>query len=463
MISSNKTRTIYVCQSCGHHSLRWVGKCPDCGTWNSMIEERMRGHRKAGVRQQIAPVPLGEVDVRDEDRIKSGLKEFDRVVGGGIVRGSVVLVGGDPGIGKSTLLLQISESIISGTNDTSHTSDRDRVLYITGEESLKQIKLRAERLRITPDKIEILTETNLDLILEVLRRDAPFIVVIDSIQTTYTQNLESTPGSVSQIRECAHSLINFAKETGSSIFLVGHVTKDGSIAGPKVLEHMVDTVLYFEGEKNHVYRILRTVKNRFGSTNEIGIFQMQENGLYQVENPSLLFLSERASNISGSVVVCSLEGTRPLLLELQALVSPSAYGMPQRVCSGIDYKRLALLLAILEKRADISLGAFDVFVNVAGGVRIEEPAVDLGTMVAIASSFRDVPADNKSALIGEVGLGGEVRAVNQIERRIKEAEKLGFENCIIPQGNLKGLHQRFSIKITGVKTVGEAFGCIGIS
>jgi DNA repair protein RadA/Sms len=272
--------------------------------------------------------------------------------------------------------------------------------------------------------------------------------------------LESTPGSISQIRECAHNFINFAKETGSSVFLVGHVTKDGSIAGPKVLEHMVDTVLYFEGEKNHIYRILRTVKNRFGSTNEIGIFQMQENGLEEVENPSLLFLSERPRNIPGSVVVCSLEGTRPLLLELQALVSPSNYGMPQRVCSGIDYKRLALLLAIIEKRADISLGAFDVFVNVAGGVKIEEPAMDLGTTVAMASSFKDVPADNKSVLVGEVGLGGEVRAVNQIERRIKEAEKLGFENCIIPQGNVKTLNQRFNIKITGVKNIKETFDLI---
>ena len=416
-----------------------------------MTEERVTKHKKTYAKQKIAPTPLGEVNVQDEDRVKTGLKEFDRVVGGGIVKGTVILVGGDPGIGKSTLLLQISEKIASGY---------DKVLYITGEESLKQIKLRAERLKITPDKIEILTETNLDLILEVLRQDIPFMVVIDSIQTTYTQNLESTPGSISQIRECAHNFIEFAKETGSSVFLVGHVTKDGSIAGPKVLEHMVDTVLYFEGEKNHIYRILRTVKNRFGSTNEIGIFQMQEDGLGEVENPSLLFLSERARNISGSVVVCSLEGTRPLLLELQALVSPSSYGMPQRVCSGIDYKRLALLLAILEKRADISLGAFDVFINVAGGVKIEEPAVDLGTTVAIASSLKDVPADNKSVLVGEVGLGGEVRAVNQIERRIKEAEKLGFENCIIPQGNLRALNQRFNIKITGVKSIKETFDLI---
>jgi DNA repair protein RadA/Sms len=451
MLNQGKVKTIYICQACGHHSLRWVGKCPDCGSWNSMVEERVTKHKKTFAKEKISPTPLGDVDIQDEDRVKTGLKEFDRVVGGGIVKGSVILVGGDPGIGKSTLLLQISEKIASGY---------DKVLYITGEESLKQIKLRAERLKITPDKIEILTETNLDLILEVLRQDIPFMVVIDSIQTTYSQSLESTPGSISQIRECAHNFINFAKETGSSIFLVGHVTKDGSIAGPKVLEHMVDTVLYFEGEKNHIYRILRTVKNRFGSTNEIGIFQMQENGLGEVENPSLLFLSERAKNISGSVVVCSLEGTRPLLLELQALVSPSSYGMPQRVCSGIDYKRLALLLAILEKRGDISLGAFDVFINVAGGVKIEEPAVDLGTLVALASSFEDAPADNKSVLMGEVGLGGEVRAVNQIERRIKEAEKLGFENCIIPQGNLKTLNQKFNIKITGVKSIKETFDFI---
>jgi DNA repair protein RadA/Sms len=451
MLNPDKIKTVYICQSCGHHSLRWLGKCPDCGSWNSMVEERVTKHRRTSAHQKVAPTPLSQVDVQDEDRVKTGLKEFDRVVGGGIVKGSVILVGGDPGIGKSTLLLQISEKIASGY---------EKVLYITGEESLKQIKLRAERLKIIPDKIEILTETNLDLILEVLRQDIPFMIVIDSIQTTYSQNLESTPGSISQIRECAHNFINFAKETGSSIFLVGHVTKDGSIAGPKVLEHMVDTVLYFEGEKNHIYRILRTVKNRFGSTNEIGIFQMQENGLGEVENPSLLFLSERAKNISGSVVVCSLEGTRPLLLELQALVSPSSYGMPQRVCSGIDYKRLALLLAILEKRGDISLGAFDVFVNVAGGVKTEEPAVDLGTLVALASSFEDAPADNKSVLVGEVGLGGEVRAVNQIERRIKEAEKLGFENCIIPQGNLKTLNQKFNIKITGVKSIKETFDFI---
>jgi len=411
-----------------------------------MVEEKVTKRRATHPSQRASSTPLGEVDVADEDRITSGIKEFDRVVGGGIVKGSVILVGGDPGIGKSTLLLQISEKI---------ASQFEKVLYITGEESLKQIKLRAERLKINPNRIEILTETNLDLILDVLRQDIPCMTVIDSIQTTYTQNLESTPGSISQIRECAGALIGFAKQSGSPVFLVGHVTKDGSIAGPKVLEHMVDTVLYFEGEKSCLFRILRAVKNRFGSSNEIGVFQMEERGLLEVENPSMLFLPERAGDISGSVVVCCMEGTRPLLLELQALVSPSSYGTPQRVCSGVDYKRLALLLAILEKREGLSVAAFDVFVNVAGGVRIEEPAVDLGVVMALASSLKEVPIDRELVVIGEVGLGGEVRAVGQIERRIKEAEKLGFKKCAIPHHNLKGLNQKSGIKIIGVKSIQE--------
>jgi DNA repair protein RadA/Sms len=446
MLNPNKIKTIYICQSCGYKSPRWVGKCPDCGTWNSMVEERVTKHRVGHSTQKISSVPLKEVDITDEDRITTSIKEFDRVVGGGIVKGSVILVGGDPGIGKSTLLLQISEKI---------ASQYDKVLYITGEESLKQIKLRAERLKINPNRIEILTETNLDLILEVLRQDVPYMTVIDSIQTTYTQNLESTPGSISQIRECASALIGFAKQSGSPVFLVGHVTKDGSIAGPKVLEHMVDTVLYFEGEKSNLFRILRAVKNRFGSSNEIGVFQMEEVGLLEVENPSMLFLPERAKEVSGSVVVCCMEGTRPLLLELQALVSPSSYGTPQRVSSGVDYKRLALLLAILEKREGLAMTAFDVFVNVAGGVRVDEPAVDLGVIVALASSLKEVSADPESVLIGEVGLGGEVRAVSQIERRIKEAEKLGFKRCVIPHGNLKGINQKFDSEIIGVKSIGE--------
>jgi len=411
-----------------------------------MVEERISKHRKTPSSQKTSSVPLTEVDVADEDRITTGIKEFDRAVGGGIVKGSVILVGGDPGIGKSTLLLQISEKI---------ASQFEKVLYITGEESLKQIKLRAERLKINPNGIEILTETNLDLILDVLRQDIPYMTVIDSIQTTYTQNLESTPGSISQIRECAGALIGFAKQSQSPVFLVGHVTKDGSIAGPKVLEHMVDTVLYFEGEKSCLFRILRAVKNRFGSSNEIGVFQMEERGLLEVENPSMLFLPERAGDVSGSVVICCMEGTRPLLLELQGLVSPSSYGTPQRVSSGVDYKRLALLLAILEKREGLSVAAFDVFVNVAGGVRIDEPAVDLGVVVALASSLKEVPAERESVVIGEVGLGGEVRSVSQIERRIKEAEKLGFKRCVIPHGNLKGLNQKFNIEIIGVKSIQE--------
>ena len=446
MLNPGKVKTVYICQSCGHKSLRWIGKCPDCEEWNSMVEEKVTRRRGPGSPQKISSVPLREVDLTDEDRIRSGIKEFDRVVGGGVVKGSVILVGGDPGIGKSTLLLQISEKI---------ASQFGKVLYITGEESLKQIKLRAERLRINPNRIEILTETNLDLILDVLRQNAPFMTVIDSIQTTYIQTLESTPGSISQIRECAGALIGFAKQSHSPVFLVGHVTKDGSIAGPKVLEHMVDTVLYFEGEKTCLFRILRAVKNRFGSSNEIGVFQMEERGLLEVENPSVLFLPERAGDVSGSVVVCCVEGTRPLLLELQALVSPSSYGTPQRVSSGVDYKRLALLLAILEKREGLSVAAFDVFVNVAGGVRIDEPASDLGVIVALASSLKEVPADRETVVIGEVGLGGEVRAVGQIERRIKEAEKLGFSKCIIPHGNLKGLNQDSGIEILGVKSIQE--------
>ncbi|MGB8658224.1 MAG: DNA repair protein RadA [Candidatus Zixiibacteriota bacterium] len=451
MLNPSKIKTVFLCQSCGHKSPRWLGKCPDCGEWNSMVEERVTKRSVRRSTGEISSVPLGEVDVTDEDRITTGMKEFDRVVGGGVVKGSVILVGGDPGIGKSTLLLQISEKI---------ASQYDKVLYITGEESLKQIKLRAERLKINPNRIAILTETNLDLILESLRQDVPFMTVVDSIQTTYTQNMESTPGSISQIRECAAALIGFAKQSGSPVFLIGHVTKDGSIAGPKVLEHMVDTVLYFEGEKSCLFRILRAVKNRFGSSNEIGVFQMEERGLMEVENPSMLFLPERAGDVSGSVVVCSMEGTRPLLLEIQALVSPSTYGTPQRVSSGIDYKRLALLLAILEKREGLSAAAFDVFVNVAGGVRIDEPAADLGVIAAIASSLKEVPADKESVLIGEVGLGGEVRAVGQIERRIKEAEKLGFKRCLLPQGNLKGLNQNSGIKIIGVKSIHEAINLL---
>jgi len=454
MAGVDKLKTIFICQSCGSSFPKWMGKCPDCLSWNSLVEEKVSRKKEKRFKRneiRISPLPLSQVKFGEEDRIKTGIGELDRVLGGGIVKDSVVLVGGDPGIGKSTLLLQTSQRVAENLG---------RVLYITGEESIKQVKLRALRMGIDSDKIEILTETDLDAIIEVLENNPPSMAVIDSIQTTYSPDLESAPGSISQIRECASKLINFAKGKGVAVFLVGHVTKDGSLAGPRVLEHMVDTVLYFEGEKNYAFRILRSAKNRFGSSNEIGVFQMEEKGLLEVNNPSELFLSEMEEDISGSVVVCSLEGTRPLLVELQALVSPSVYGMPQRVCSGIDYKRLSLLLAILEKRENFRVSSTDVFVNVAGGVWIDEPAIDLGIVTAVVSNFKNIPVRKDILIMGEVGLGGEVRSINQIERRIKEGEKLGFNRCVIPEGNLKNLKGKFKIEISGVKDIKEALAVL---
>ena len=450
MAGADRLKTVFICQSCGSSFPKWMGKCPDCLSWNSLVEEKVSRKKEKRIERyelRTTPLPLSQVKFGEEDRIKTGIGELDRVLGGGIVKDSVVLVGGDPGIGKSTLLLQTSQRV---------TESLGRVLYITGEESIKQVKLRALRMGIDSDKIEILTETNLDSIIETLENNPPSMAVIDSIQTTYSSDLESAPGSISQIRECASKLINFAKGKGVAVFLVGHVTKDGSLAGPRVLEHMVDTVLYFEGEKNYAFRILRSAKNRFGSSNEIGVFRMEEKGLQEVDNPSELFLSEMEEDISGSVVVCSLEGTRPLLVELQALVSPSVYGMPQRVCSGIDYKRLSLLLAILEKRENLRVSSTDVFINVAGGVWIDEPAIDLGVVAAVVSNFKNVPVRKDILIMGEVGLGGEVRSINQIERRIKEGEKLGFKSCVIPDGNLRNLKGKFKIEISGVKSIKEA-------
>ncbi|MCJ7507777.1 MAG: DNA repair protein RadA [candidate division Zixibacteria bacterium] len=450
MAIPDKIKTIYICQVCGYKSPRWLGKCPECGTWDSLVEEKIaptkRWEEPGG--QLEMPIPVTKITKDKEERIITGAREFDRVMGGGIVNGSVTLVGGDPGIGKSTLLLQISESI---------ALKNKKVLYVSGEESAKQLKIRAERLGVLSDNLEVLAENNLHYILAILSQRIFDVVVIDSIQTSYTQELESAPGSVSQIRECAYQFINYAKTSGSSFFLIGHVTKEGAIAGPKILEHMVDTVLYFEGEKSHTYRLLRSVKNRFGSTNELGIFQMMEKGLVEVENPSRAFLSERRKDSPGSVVICSIEGTRPLLLELQALVTPSTFGMPQRVCSGVDYKRVSLLLAVLEKMGGVGLSKYDVFVNLAGGVRIEEPALDLGIITAIASSYRDMPIDPEAVVIGEVGLSGEIRTVDQRERRIKEAEKLGFKRCILSQGNLKEIENKFSIQVIGVKEINETF------
>lgn len=443
-----KIKSVFMCQECGGSFPKWMGKCPDCGSWNSLVEEKISKKARSTPQGKLSSVPisLDKIELHKETRTKTDISELDRVLGGGMVRGGVVLVGGDPGIGKSTLLLEVAEKV---------AEKRGKVLYVTGEESATQIKLRAERMKISSSQIQVLTETDLFIILNVLKRELPVLAVIDSIQTMNTQELESAPGSISQIRECTARLLAFGKAYSCSLFLIGHVTKDGAIAGPRVLEHMVDTVLYFEGDKNYAYRILRAVKNRFGPSGEIGVFQMEEKGLKEITNPSQVFLSERNKNLSGSAVVCAMEGTRPILLEVQALTSPTSYGMPQKVASGVDYKRLALLLAILEKRIGINIGTFDVFVNVAGGIRVEEPAIDLGILVAIVSSFKDMPVDQNTVVIGEVGLDGEVRAVSHIQPRIKEAQKLGFKRCVIPMGNKKNLNQRFEINNVGVGEINE--------
>lgn len=440
----------YVCQSCGYESPRWVGKCPSCSEWNTFVEEpRIRERGRSARRKESsreAAIPLSKVDRLEESRISTGIMEFDRVLGGGIVPGSVVLLGGDPGIGKSTLMMQMVSRFSGGVS-----------LYVTGEESVKQIKLRSDRLKFTAtEKVLLLAETNIELVQTVIDREKPDLVIIDSIQTMYRPELESAPGSVSQIRETTAMFMRTAKTTGIPIFVVGHVTKEGVIAGPKVVEHMVDTVLQFEGERHHAYRILRAVKNRFGSTNEIGIFEMRETGLEEIKNPSEVFLSERSYGTSGSTVVASMEGTRPILVEVQALVTQTNYGVPQRNSTGFDYRRLSLLLAVLEKRVGLQLGSCDVFVNIAGGVHIDEPAVDLGIATSIASSLRDIPVDSLSVAVGEIGLAGEIRTVGQIEKRVLEARKLGFQRIIVPKNNVKGLKVNNGISVVGVDRIEQA-------
>ncbi len=445
-----KILTKYVCQSCGYVSPRWVGKCPNCSEWNTFVEEAQKplkaSRKPLGTTSKVEPVPLAEVEREDVPRIKTNLEEFDRVLGGGLVPGSLVLLGGDPGIGKSTLMMQMALQL------------RDKIIvYVTGEESVRQIKLRAERLSYpTASNLLLLAETNLDLILDVLERDIPDLLIVDSIQTMYRPGLESAPGSVGQMRESTALLLRLAKTRNVPIFVVGHVTKEGVIAGPKVIEHMVDTVLQFEGEAHYSYRILRALKNRFGSTNEIGIFEMVEEGLREVKNASEVFLSQRHYGTSGSTVVASIEGSRPILVEVQALVTSTSYGMPQRNSTGIDYRRLALLLAVLEKRVGLNLGQSDVFVNIAGGIKIDEPAVDAGIAVSITSSLRDVPVDSSTVAVGEIGLGGEIRTVGQIEKRIQEASKLGFKRIIVPQNNLKSVKTQGEIEIVGVEKIEEA-------
>lgn len=442
-----KQKSIFTCQKCGCQSPKWLGKCPDCNAWNSMAEEVIGKTAQTGaIGERSRPVPICDVPAQSETRIATRIGELDRVLGGGIVPGSLVLIGGDPGIGKSTLLLQAMHNLAEQTGE---------VLYVSGEESASQTRLRGERLDATHKRLLILAENSLEAILAHATALKPKAMVVDSIQTVWTSNLESAPGSVSQVRESAGKLMVLAKGSGIPVFLVGHVTKDGAIAGPRVLEHMVDTVLYFEGDGSHPFRILRAVKNRFGSTNEIGVFEMKQEGLRCVDNPSELFLSERPLGVSGSVVTASLEGSRPLLVELQALVTQTSFGVPRRTTIGVDHNRLALLVAVLEKKVGLHLAGQDIFLNAAGGVRLNEPAVDLAMIVAVASSHLDKAIAPQTVVLGEVGLAGEVRAITQPEQRIAEAEKLGFKTCILPAGNLRRL-KKGKIKLEGVASVQEA-------
>ena len=449
-----KSKTSFRCQQCGYQFPRQLGRCPECKSWNSMQEERapeVGKGRPRGVAAQTGPLPLADIESGNEARFLTGVSEFDRILGGGVVNGSVILIGGDPGIGKTTLLLQILPHLAKSS---------ERVLYVSGEESPRQIKMRCERLGIDSDALLIFPETNLEEILKTTQSVAPAALVVDSIQTTFTGLLTSAPGSISQVQEVAAQLMFYAKRSGTPVFLIGHVTKDGAIAGPRALEHIVDTVLYFEGDKGHAYRILRAVKNRFGSTNEIGVFEMTDAGLKEVTNPSAWFLSERPQKATGSVVVASLEGTRPILIELQALVSPTSFAMPRRMANGVDGNRIALLVAVMEKRMGLNLAGQDIYVNVVGGLSIEEPALDLGIVAAVTSSLRNRPIAPTTVVFGEVGLGGEVRAVGQAETRLREAAKLGFRRCLLPERNLEKMPPIESLELIGVAEVGQALDAV---
>ena len=448
-------KTVFFCQNCGHEETKWLGQCPMCKEWNTFVEEKVIASSVSAsvktdrdIEKKI--VALSQVNTDEQKRFQTGMKELDRVLGGGIVPGSLVLVGGDPGIGKSTLLLQVCQKL----------AKERQVLYISGEESLSQIKLRANRMGDFSDNMKLFCETNLGTIRNVIEKKQPEFVVIDSIQTMYSEEVSSAPGSVSQVRESTNVFMQLAKGLGITIFIVGHVTKEGTVAGPRVLEHMVDTVLYFEGDRHASYRILRGVKNRFGSTNEIGVFEMRQNGLVEVENPSEYMLSGKPENASGSVVACSIEGTRPLLIEIQALVCDTNFGMPRRTATGTDYNRVNLLMAVLEKRIGLHLANCDASVNIAGGIRMNEPAIDLGIVMAIVSSYKNRPVDERMIVFGEVGLSGEVRAVNMPEQRVAEAKKLGFETCVVPEVSLDMVKGIKGIKIIGVKTINDAMNLI---
>lgn len=448
-----KAKQVFFCQECGYESSKWQGQCPGCKNWNTFVEEKVVTGvtKKSDKKEAAVPTSILEVNASEDARISTGMRELDRVLGGGIVRGSLTLVGGDPGIGKSTILLQVSRNL---------TKSGVKILYVSGEESLQQIKIRADRLGGFDRDMLVLSETDLDAIAGSIGKINPEVVIIDSIQTMYLDEIGSSAGSVSQVREVTGQLMRIAKQMNIAIFIVGHVTKEGTVAGPRTLEHMVDTVLYFEGEKNAIYRILRGVKNRFGSTNEIGVFEMKDTGLYEVDNPSEVMLSGRPVDASGSVVACSMEGTRPILIEIQALVSGSNFNLPRRTSVGIDYNRVNMLMAVLEKRAGLMLSGSDAYVNLAGGIKINEPAVDLAIVMALVSSFRNVPVDFHTIIFGEVGLSGEVRGVSMVAQRVKEAAKLGFTTCILPKSNLEGISADTGIKLIGVKNVNEALECI---
>ena len=450
-----KSKTVFVCNECGNESPKWLGKCPACNSWNTFFEQKVEKYtdiNKIEKKINNIPKPLNTYIGQEKDRTLTGFTELDRVLGGGLVKGSLILLGGEPGIGKSTLILQLCEKV----------QGEGKVLYISGEESAEQIKLRADRLNIKNDDILFLGETDIEIVNNAIIEIMPKLVIIDSIQTMYSDEISAAAGSVSQVREITSQIMRICKSRQITTIIIGHVTKDGNIAGPRVLEHMVDTVLYLEGERYNTYRILRGVKNRFGSTNEIGMFEMKQEGMCEIINPSEILISEREDNPSGSCIVTSMEGTRPVLVEIQALTSQSVFGIPKRTANGFDYNRLAVLIAVLEKRQNLMLGNQDIYLNVVGGMKISEPAIDLGIMMAVTSNYKNIPIQKDIVVMGEVGLTGEVRRINLIEKRLKEAEKLGFKKCIIPENNKKVLKDEYKLDIIGVKNIGEAIEKLGL-